>query len=85
MREEEAFVALAGMVLAFFIIRQFTMMATRIVCHWRDVSLKLRMVDAGLGSDEIERVVLVGRFEEPKKSKRKTGKEMKQKPIYATQ
>ena len=30
---------------------------TDIACHWRDVSLKTRMVEAGYSAAEIERVV----------------------------
>jgi hypothetical protein len=29
---------------------------TKIVCHWRDVSLKMRMLDAGFSASEIERL-----------------------------
>jgi hypothetical protein len=31
-----------------------------VVCHWRDVSLKMRMVDAGFSPADIEQVIRTG-------------------------
>ncbi len=33
----------------------------RIVCHWRDVDLKIRLVERGLTPAEIEQVINAGR------------------------
>ena len=34
---------------------------SKTICHWRDVSLKIRLAEQGLSSDEIERIVIAGR------------------------
>ena len=36
---------------------------TRVICHWRDVSLKMQMIEAGFGPSEIEQVMNSGRWE----------------------
>jgi hypothetical protein len=60
MREEEVFVTLAAMVLAFLIIRVLARAVTRIICHWHDTQLKIRLVEAGISSREIEQIVGAG-------------------------
>ena len=36
----------------------------RVICHWRDVSLKIRLVERGLQPWEIAQIVNAGRWEE---------------------
>ena len=31
---------------------------SKTICHWRDNSLKIRLVEAGLSADEVERIVM---------------------------
>jgi hypothetical protein len=35
----------------------------RVVCHWRDVSLKMRLVERGMDPLDIEQIVNAGRWE----------------------
>jgi hypothetical protein len=60
MREEEMFITICAMVLAFLIIRVLARSVTRIFCHWHDVQLKIRLVDAGVSAKEIEQIVSAG-------------------------
>lgn len=54
------FVLVAGVV--FVIVVNIVMQSiVKLFCHSRDVTLKIRMVDAGMPADEIERIVLAGR------------------------
>lgn len=83
MREEEMFIAVAGMIAGVFIVRFFTQMVVRVVSHWRDVSLKMRLADAGMSADQIEAVVLAGRFEQPRRCLTAVDKTHRPKPVYA--
>lgn len=85
MREEELMVAIAGMVAGVVIFRFLTTMATRVICHWRDVSLKIRMIESGMSGDEIEQVVLAGRYEAPRRSGKLQEAKQRPKPAYANQ
>lgn len=57
-------IVIASIVGSFFMMRTVVRGLVQIVCHWRDVSLKMRLVDQGVGADEIERIVLAGRGSE---------------------
>jgi hypothetical protein len=57
MREEEVMVAIAGMIAGVLAVRIMAQAAIRIVCHWNDVRLKLRLVEAGISAPEIEQIV----------------------------
>ena len=41
----------------------------RVVCHSRDVSLKIRLAERGMSAPEIEQIVRAGRFDEPSRQK----------------
>ena len=70
---EEEIVIPLGIFGGFFLLLAFNTFAKsceRIACHWREVSLKIRMVDEGFRPHEIEQVVTAGRRgpERPKQS-----------------
>jgi hypothetical protein len=69
MREEEVFLAIAGMVAGIIVVRILAQAAIRIFCHWNDVRLKLKLIDAGMSSSEIHAVVNSGSFYSGKKQK----------------
>jgi hypothetical protein len=83
MREEEMIIAIAGMVTAVLILRLITRAVTRMFCHWRDVALKAKLVDAGMDRIQIEHVVLVGRYEQTC-SKELASAKHRPKAVYAT-
>lgn len=58
---EEVLMILFGMPLAAFIVFITFHSLVRICCHWRDVSLKIRLAERGMSAVEIEQVVLAGR------------------------
>ena len=61
MHEEEMIMAIGAMITAVFVIRIIAGAITRIVCHWCDASLKMRLVESGMGAKEIEQVILAGK------------------------
>ena len=88
MHEEElvfaAMMTIGCGLFAFLMLRVIMRSIVQMVCHSRDVALKIRLVDAGADADQIERVVRAGRDEGlPQPSG--FAKTAPQKPIYATQ
>jgi hypothetical protein len=66
MRDEEAFIVIAIMAgISFMVVSGIVCRSiVRMVSHWRDVSLKLQLVERGFTPDQIEQVVLAGRWEQ---------------------
>jgi len=59
------FAMIAAMVAGVLIVRILANTVAKIICHWCDVSLKTRLVEAGMAPREIEQVLMAGK----KKSK----------------
>jgi hypothetical protein len=56
-------IVLFGCVFSVAIVAILAKTFAQVVCHWRDVSLKIHMVDAGYTASEIERVMSARRGE----------------------
>jgi hypothetical protein len=46
-----------------FIVHILAKSMVQMVCHWKDVDLKIRLVERGMTPAEIERVLDAGRYE----------------------
>jgi hypothetical protein len=83
MHEEEVFIAIAGMVTGILVLRIIANAATRVFCHWRDVALKMRLVEAGLDAVQIEQIVLAGRYEQKRSKEVAAINKQRPKAVYA--
>lgn len=65
MREEEMSIAIIAIVFGCPLLgvlgSVFLRALARVVCHWRDVQLKIRLADQGMSAHEIQQVVQAGR------------------------
>ena len=61
MRGDEVFVVICAMIAGVFVVKILANTVSRTICHWCDVSLKMRLVEAGMAPKEIEQVLLAGK------------------------
>ncbi len=64
MHDEEMIVAISitGIIGVIIIVNAICRTTTRVLCHWADTTLKMRLVSAGMTADEIEQVVVASRY-----------------------
>ena len=56
-------IVLFGCVFGVAVVAILAKTLAQVVCHWRDATLKIRMVDAGYTATEIERVMSARRVD----------------------